>query len=1430
MTTHTARTRRDDWRARAASGLATWLAVGMAAPLPALAGPEDANVVRGDVQIENLGDTTTIRASDRSIIEFGSFDIGVHETVQFIQPSETASVLNRIRSSQPTLIEGALLANGRVYLVNPAGVYFSENARIDVAHLIASAGQISNEDFLAGIDHFTDVSGTVSNAGQIHADVVSLIGRYVSNSGSISAPGGLILLAAGEDVLVGEPGSRLYLKLEAEAPADPARAGVEQSGSLEAAGGSISLAAGDLYGVAIHHSGTSQADEVLIAGGETGLVEVKGTLDASDDAPGGVGGRVEVTGEKIALRGATIDASGDAGGGVILVGGDFQGQGETRTAEQTFVDPDSELKADARSQGDGGKVIVWADGTTGFHGAISARGGAVGGDGGLVEVSGKDTLFFRGDVDTRAPAGRTGNLLLDPVNLTIANGVGDGAADGTGTFAGDPSGTTGVVLPGDTAPVTIFESELEGLAASTNVALSATNNLTVSNLSDNLLALPTTGSVAFTAGNAFSMDAGDTIRTQGAALSITGATVALGSLDTRGASGTLGGNISVNSTGAGSTLTVRDIRAGTANVTLSASSGASPGFIVDDGNTATRIGGAVLTLNTGTGGAIGNALAPIGTDITGRLDVNKLGGGALVVSELSGLVIGAIQAGAGSTTSLTAEAGSILDDGNAGTVIAGNLLSLRAPGGAIGTAGTPIRASLNGATGRIDATAANGVFYTQTLNNLRVGAIDAGTGDAALVALVGAMVDDNNAATQITANNLLLQTTAAAGVPFAIGTAANPIAMTLNGTLTINRTGTGAAGIFATETNDMRIGIINAPGGPISLTSTGGSIVDDGVAGTVINGADTTLTANGPGAGIGTSATPILMTLAEVPAPPNSGLQGTPRIFSASAPNGGGIFVRNSDDLKLGAINAGTGAFSLAVSPGRILDDDVASTVISASSLALSASGQDVIIVNGTPVATIPHGIGPLITQNVASLTASAAGTISIRNATGSGDITLGPISSTQGGFALRNDVGGIVVDSPISVSSLAAGTLALDTPYAIDLRVASLQAGGGLALNSQITPDQIVEPRLATIFVTPGTSGDPVADARNLTLGTFENDFVMGAGQSISVPGTLTINAPNRRATLGDVSAVDFVLNADVASLHLRGPKSVFRPDGSLITDTGGDVFANTIALNIGSPMGTLGSGAPPLFATLTGAAVANAPANARFGRSFSETALVPADFLGVGGAAAGEVLDLFAVSSSTAGSPDAVAPIPWPVGRRPIQLSQLNAAAAGDSYLRGADLLAYLRCSNAPGDDPDQVPVDCLGYSAKDERAPFGTPEAASARARYRELYTGRGELRARLGAALEAYRASGQGAPGDGAAFRRFLEQDRAQAEAQDALLRLQSLMRELDGLMGGGREPGQPLEYWRQQLLEDFLPEGMSAEQLDEAIGGPAPTHTAGLAAQ
>lgn len=263
------------------------------------------------------------------------------------------------------------------------------------------------------------------NAGSISAQTVALIGKHVANHGSITAmPEGTITLVAGRDAYLGQHDGNLYVRLEGVAvpPAgDTESTGVLNTGSLHAPAGRVLLGVGDMYSLATHTNSDIQGRDVTIAA-DHGQVTVEGSVDATNTQSGGRGGTVKVLGGKVALGSATIDASGDAGGGIVLVGGDYQGQGEFRTAEQTHVSSETAIRADAISSGDGGRVIVWADGQTKYSGQISARGGAQSGDGGFVEVSGKQALGFDGRVDINAKHGQSGTLLLDPENIRIVNG------------------------------------------------------------------------------------------------------------------------------------------------------------------------------------------------------------------------------------------------------------------------------------------------------------------------------------------------------------------------------------------------------------------------------------------------------------------------------------------------------------------------------------------------------------------------------------------------------------------------------------------------------------------------------------------------------------------------------------------------------------------------------------------------------------------------------------------------------------------------------------------------------------------------------------------------------------------------------------------------------------------------------------------------
>jgi filamentous hemagglutinin family protein len=423
-----------------------------------LANPAGGTVSSGSASFANSGNTLTITNSANAIINWQSFSIGANEITRFLQSSGSSAVLNRVVGANgvipQSVIDGVLSSNGRVFLLNSSGIVIGATARIDVAGFVASSLNLSDQDFLNGRMRFTETpgAGAVSNAGVIDTSSggpggrVFLVGPDVQNSGVIRSPQGEIVLAAGKSVeFVSENSPFVTVRVVADAEqalnvgqliSDSGRIGmfgalVRQGGVAEAnsavagANGEIRLVATkDLTldaGSLTTANGPSGGSVTLQAQGGTNLIS--GTVEAKGSS--GQGGTIQALGVRVGVIGhGVIDASGDAGGGTVLVGGDYHGgNADIQNAQQTVIGADGIIRADAGTTGDGGRVIVWSDESTKFLGSISARGGAQSGNGGFVETSGNVLQAF-GSVDTRAPNGRTGNWLLDPLDINIsANGT-----------------------------------------------------------------------------------------------------------------------------------------------------------------------------------------------------------------------------------------------------------------------------------------------------------------------------------------------------------------------------------------------------------------------------------------------------------------------------------------------------------------------------------------------------------------------------------------------------------------------------------------------------------------------------------------------------------------------------------------------------------------------------------------------------------------------------------------------------------------------------------------------------------------------------------------------------------------------------------------------------------------------------------------------
>ncbi|WP_181360550.1 filamentous hemagglutinin N-terminal domain-containing protein [Variovorax sp. WS11] len=432
-------------------------------------------VVHGQASFQQLGNVRSITNTPGTIIQWPGFSIAAGEVTRFVQQSATSTVLNRITGQEPSLILGALESNGRVFLVNPNGVLFGAGSRVDVNGLVASSLAISNSDFLAGKMNFSAgaVAGRVANRGRIttpDGGHVVLIAPDVQNSGLIQSPGGDVVLAAGRSVKLADSANPA-LHVVVSAPQDQA----VNLGQIVAQSGRIGI-----YGNLVNQRGLVSADSATVgAGGQIvlkasgDLLLEAGSLTSATGAGTGAGGTIHLLGERVGLTGnARVDASGNAGGGTVLAGGDYRGQNPAvANAKQVYVSADASIRADAIESGNGGKVIAWSDGITRVYGSISARGGARSGDGGFIETSGH-ALDMRGRVDTRAPNGRTGTLLLDPTNIYIAND--QASATGAGMVGTDSSAST-FVASGAVGDSLLSVATLQAALATSMVVVTTDN-------------------------------------------------------------------------------------------------------------------------------------------------------------------------------------------------------------------------------------------------------------------------------------------------------------------------------------------------------------------------------------------------------------------------------------------------------------------------------------------------------------------------------------------------------------------------------------------------------------------------------------------------------------------------------------------------------------------------------------------------------------------------------------------------------------------------------------------------------------------------------------------------------------------------------------------------------------------------------------------
>ncbi|BCM24816.1 hypothetical protein ZMTM_10750 [Methyloradius palustris] len=571
--------------------------------------PTAGQVISGSASISQTGQNQTItQTTDKAIINWGSFSIGSSSSVNFVQPGSNSVVLNRVTGGDPSSILGSLSANGKVFLVNPNGIFFGFGSSVDTAGLVATTMSISDSDFLSNHYSFErNSAASIENAGVITirgGGYALLAADKVSNSatGQINATKGNVGLISADRVTI-ETQSDGLVGFSVEGSALRQIASVENAGLITADGGKIVMSArstNELTGMVVNNTGVLRAqsiderDGAVILSASSGVTKSTGSINTSGKRGGtiqvtndqgvaavsgqlaatgttGAGGSIIVAGKQTGVfADSTLDVTG-ATGGQVRVGGDFHGATTAgQVSDNTYVAGSANLLANGLA-GNGGSVVVWANDATRFDGFISAKGTGTGA-GGNAEVSGKQNLVFNGFADLTALSQQYGTLLLDPSTITITAGA---AASGSlDTEFGNAPANQILVATADNGGNTISRGTLQAAVAGADVVLEATGLITLADLGGGTLSMAQTSSgslrlTSTTTGGVTFANKADTISTQGA-------------------------NITVESLGTG-VIDIGNLSSGSGSISLTANSNSANA--ITTGNLSTTATGSV-TYNT----------------------------------------------------------------------------------------------------------------------------------------------------------------------------------------------------------------------------------------------------------------------------------------------------------------------------------------------------------------------------------------------------------------------------------------------------------------------------------------------------------------------------------------------------------------------------------------------------------------------------------------------------------------------------------------------------------------------------------------------------------------------------------------------------------------------------------------------------------------
>ena len=1094
--------------------------------------PQGGVVAQGAAVIQAGGLTTAPvlnidQSSQRAVINWNSFNVGSASTVNFNQPNAQSATLNRVMDMQPTQILGKIQAPGQVTMINPAGIYFSSGAVLDVGALTASTLGQTDADFMAGMARFTrnGSTGSLVNEGRLTAaDYIALLAPEVRNQGVVEARA--VTMAAGEDVQLNfDPFSRLA---SISVTRSQIAALVENRSAIVAPGGLIILSATALNGL----------QSSIISSGD---------IDASSLVA--QGGRIVLEADRVTLQsGSRTLATGATGGGTILAGGDWQGSGTMVQATRAELGRGADVDASATVSGNGGKVVIWSDvnnslGSTTAYGRIAANAGAGGGNGGQIETSGHHLDVAGAQVSARAQGGVAGQWLLDPYDIQVLNAGGTAPgtpAPGSGNFtsgsasvilasdisAALSSGTSVTLTTGGVAGDGLGNGDIQiGVTAATagqaiNITHSGADEVTLTLNAHRTARITNFSTIESTAGKLNVVFNGDSDGIAGGSVVLD----ASSQINTRGGNITLGGGTAGNGTGYAKGIT----------------SGIPEGVFMAGSLNA---GGGNIAL---TGQGFAGTNNTYGVTLRTGSSVATTGAGNITMTGITGNGVGASNSGVYIVTSIvTADAGTIFLNGanlNAtangyGVVTVGNTAILANTGAINIDGGVRGVQFANGTLGRKAGTA-----VTSSSSNITI------RGDT--LAVTGATTIDTAGALVIRPLNT------------SFSAAQNYANLTVTGSL--SGLTLGKAGNLADMTTNTRniAGPITVYGGNVNInqglsTTSPGASITVIAAGDIVQAASRTVSTNG-GA--------ILY---------NSDANGDGS--GAIVLNSGAILSSGSANITLGGGVAGDGSGDARGNSANPAGISLTGATLNAGNGVINLRGQGF---NGA----LANQYG--VALNGSTLTSTGAGAIHVEatGGTGTTGLLIGSGSSVSAPtISVTSD--SYSGDGTETVTA-GAGSVTLQNRTlntVVDLGGADVLAGSPLTLG--LSASELARITAGSLTVgrdDAAASGKLTVSAATAPVGVTRLTLKTGAGIDLLAPvtlagsGTLTLSAAGnvQQSGAAAITAANLLLNGPGSSYVLNAAAG--NAVGTLAAVSAGNLaFQNGGALQIGSINGIDGIGA---------------------------------------------------------------------------------------------------------------------------------------------------------------------------------------------------------------------------------------------------------------